>query len=366
MRAALAGLMAAGCGGEGPATTAAPPAPRLPAPRRGASARSNGSIRRSTRWSRPAAAIEKVAGGFKFTEGPLWRPDGTLWFSDVQGNVVRSVTPDGKVTVLIENAGGASNAPPDAFIGSNGMAEAPDGSVWMVQHGARQIVRVAPDRTLTPVVSTFEGKRFNSPNDLVFAKDGALYFTDPPYGLAKQDEDPAKEIAFNGVYRFANGRVQALVRDLNRPNGLAFSPDFKVLYVNNSDAAKNLVMRYDVAADGTLANGRVFADLTSKIDGLADGLKVDAKGNVYTTGPGGIWVLSPDGQAPRHDQAAGNARQLRVGRRRQDAVHDGGDRRLPSQDAGRPVGTGVRVAPMRPGPSDRTSLANQGRRGPPP
>jgi len=244
----------------------------------------------------PGAAIEKVAGGFRFTEGPLWRPDGTLWFSDVQGNVVRSVTPDGKVSVLIENAGGASNPPPDAFIGSNGMAQAPDGSVWMVQHGARQIVRIGPDRTLTPVVSRFEGKRFNSPNDLVFAKDGALYFTDPPYGLAKQDDDPAKELTFNGVYRFANGRLQALVRDLNRPNGLAFSPDFRVLYVNNSDPAKNLVMRYDVAPDGALTGGRVFADLTSKIDGLADGLKVDAKGNVYTTGPGGVWVLSPAGK----------------------------------------------------------------------
>ena len=244
----------------------------------------------------PGAAIEKVAGGFRFTEGPLWRPDGTLWFSDVQGNVVRSVTPDGKVSVLIENAGGASNPPPDAFIGSNGMAQAPDGSVWMVQHGARQIVRIGPDRTLTPVVSRFEGKRFNSPNDLVFAKDGALYFTDPPYGLAKQDDDPAKELTFNGVYRFANGRLQALVRDLNRPNGLAFSPDFRVLYVNNSDPAKNLVMRYDVAPDGALTGGRVFADLTSKVDGLADGLKVDAKGNVYTTGPGGVWVLSPAGK----------------------------------------------------------------------
>ena len=158
------------------------------------------------------------------------------------------------------------------------MAQAPDGSVWMAQHGARQIVRVAPDRTLTPVVSTFEGKRFNSPNDLVFAKDGALYFTDPPYGLAKQDDDPAKELAFNGVYRFANGRVQAVVRDLNRPNGLAFSPDFTVLYVNNSDPAKNLVMRYDVAADGTLVERARVRDLTSKTDGLADGLKVDAKG----------------------------------------------------------------------------------------
>ena len=244
----------------------------------------------------PGTDIEKVAGGFKFTEGPLWRPDGTLWFSDVQGNVVRSVTPGGQVNVVIENAGGVSSAPPDAFIGSNGMAQAPDGSVWMVQHGARQIVRVAPDLTLTPVVSRFEGKRFNSPNDLVFAKDGALYFTDPPYGLAKQDDDSAKELAFNGVYRFANGRLQAVVRDLNRPNGLAFSPDGKILYVNNSDPAKNLVMRYDVAADGTLRNGRVFADLTSKIDGLADGMKVDAKGNLYTAGPGGVWVLSPSGK----------------------------------------------------------------------
>jgi gluconolactonase len=244
----------------------------------------------------PTAAVEKVAGGFKFTEGPLWRPDHTLWFSDVQGNVVRSLTPDGKVTVMIPNAGGLSNAPPDAFVGSNGMAAAPDGSVWMAQHGARQIARVGADRTLTPVVSRFEGKRFNSPNDLVFARDGAVYFTDPPYGLAGQDDDPARELTFNGVYRFANGRLQALVRDLNRPNGLAFSPDFKTLYVNNSDPAKNLVMRYDVAADGTLANGRVLADLTSKVDGLADGMKVDARGNIYTAGPGGIWILSPDGK----------------------------------------------------------------------
>jgi gluconolactonase len=244
----------------------------------------------------PTAAVEKVAGGFKFTEGPLWRPDHTLWFSDVQGNVVRSVTPDGQVTVIIRNAGGVANAPPDAFIGSNGMAEAPDGSVWMVQHGARQVVRIGTDRTLTPVVSKFEGKRFNSPNDLVFAKDGALYFTDPPYGLAKQDDDPAKELTFNGVYRFANGRLQAVVRDLNRPNGLAFSPDGKTLYVNNSDPANNLVMRYDVAANGTLANGRVFANLTSKVDGVADGMKVDARGNIYTAGPGGIWILSAAGK----------------------------------------------------------------------
>jgi gluconolactonase len=294
---ALTGVIASGCGRPGPAASSAP----LPATAAGPSpTNAVGTIERLDpaldSLVAPGAVIEKVAGGFQFTEGPLWRPDHTLWFSDVPGNVVRSVTPQGKVTVLIENAGGVSTAPAGSFIGPNGMAEAPDGSVWMAQHGDRRIVRVAPDRTLTPVASTFEGQRFNSPNDLVFARDGALYFTDPPYGLAKQDDDPAKELRFNGVYRFANGRVQALVRDLNRPNGLAFSPDFKVLYVNNSDAAKNLVMRYDVAADGTLSGGRVFADLTSKTDGLADGLKVDSRGNLYTTGSGGVWVLSPAGR----------------------------------------------------------------------
>jgi gluconolactonase len=292
---ALAVLIAAGCGGESPRTPPAAPA--------AAAANAPSGVGRIERLDpafdaliAPSAVIEKVAGGFRFTEGPLWRPDGTLWFSDVQGNVVRSLTPDGKATVVIEHAGGATNPPADAFAGPNGMTEAADGSVWMVQHGARRIVQVGADRRLSPVVSTFEGKRFNSPNDLVFARDGSLYFTDPPYGLPKQDDDPAKELTFNGVYRFADGRVQALVRDLNRPNGLAFSPDGKTLYVNNSDAAKNLVMRYDVAADGTLANGRVFADLTSTTDGLADGLKVDARGHVYTTGPGGVWVLSPEGK----------------------------------------------------------------------
>ncbi len=293
---ALAGLIVSGCGGQGPATSSAPPPATAASP---SPTNAVGTIERLDAaldaLVAPGAVIEKVAGGFQFTEGPLWRPEHTLWFSDVPGNVVRSVTPEGKVTVLIENAGGVSTAPAGSFIGPNGMAEAPDGSVWMTQHGDRRIVRIAADRMLAPVVSTFEGKRFNSPNDLVFDRDGALYFTDPPYGLGKQDEDPAKELRFNGVYRFANGRVQALVRDLNRPNGLAFSPDFKVLYVNNSDAAKNLVMRYDVAADGTISGGRVFADLTSKTDGLADGLKVDSRGNVYTTGPGGVWVLSPAG-----------------------------------------------------------------------
>jgi gluconolactonase len=272
----------------------------------------------------PGTDIEKVAGGFKFTEGPLWRPDGTLWFSDVQGNVVCSVTPAGQVKVVIQNSGGLSNAPPDAFIGSNGMAQAPDGSVWMVQHGARQIVRVAPDRTLTPVVSRFEGKRFNSPNDLVFAKDGALYFTDPPYGLAKQDDDPAKELAFNGVYRFANGRVQAVVRDLNRPNGLAFSPDGRILYVNNSDPTKNVVMRYDVG--GRLARERARVCEPHEQDRRLGGRNESrCEGEpVHDRSRRRLGTVTGR-HASRHDCTAGDTRQLWLGRRWQNAVHDGGD-----------------------------------------
>jgi gluconolactonase len=242
----------------------------------------------------PGTEIERVATGFKFTEGPMWR-QGRLWFSDLRADKVFAVTPDGKVEMLLDHAGGLQPFPPDSYLGSNAMATDKDGSVLLIQQGGRKIVRLDAQLRPTLFLDRYQGKRLNSPNDLVFAPDGSLWFTDPPFGLKGMNEDPAKEVPFNGVYRFANGRVQALVRDLNRPNGLAFSPDFTILYVNNSDAAKNLVMRYDVAADGTLANGRVFADLTGKGDGLADGLKVDARGNVYTTGPAGVWVFSPAG-----------------------------------------------------------------------
>jgi gluconolactonase len=281
----------AGCGSE----PAPAPAPAAQAPVTGV-----GTIVRST----PAfdelvpttAIIEKVAGGFQFTEGPLWRPDGTLWFSDVVGNVIRSVTPDGTVKVLIENAAGQSTAPPGSYIGPNGMVADKDGTVLAVQHFNRRIVRIAADLSMSVYLDKFEGKRFNSPNDLVFHSSGALYFTDPPYGLVKQDADPAKELKFNGVFRYAGGKLTAIIRDLTRPNGLVFSPDEKVLYVANSDEKHKVVMRYDVAADGSVSNGKIFADLTKETaPGLPDGIKVDERGNVYATGPGGVWVFSPDG-----------------------------------------------------------------------
>jgi gluconolactonase len=242
------------------------------------------------------AQIEKVAGGFSFTEGPLWRPDGHLWFSDVVGNKLRSVTPDGQVTLLIDQSGGPSTAPPGGFIGSNGMIADKDGTVLLCQHTNRRIVRVDKDLKMTPYLEKFEGKRFNSPNDLVYKSDGSLYFTDPPYGLAKGDQDPAKELKFNGVFRYAKGKLTAVVKDLPRPNGLAFSPDEKVFYVDNTEP-KRFWMRYDVAADGSLSNGRVFADVSDEKDsGGPDGMKVDSLGNVYGAGPGGVWVFSADGK----------------------------------------------------------------------
>jgi gluconolactonase len=242
--------------------------------------------------------IEKLAGGFTFTEGPLWRPSGALWFSDVVGNLVRQWAPDGTVTVVLQPGGYDGNSlPAGGYVGPNGMVADKDGAVLLCQHGNRRIVRITPDRKVTTLVDRFEGKKLNSPNDLVFRSDGSLYFTDPPYGLPKQDDDPTKELKFNGIYGLAGGKLQLLAKDMTRPNGIAFSPDEKTLYVANSDEKRKFWMRYDVAAGGAISNGRVFADVSAETaDGLPDGMKVDSLGNVYATGPGGVWVFTPDGK----------------------------------------------------------------------
>jgi gluconolactonase len=245
----------------------------------------------------PMAEIDRILTGCTFTEGPLWRPDDSLWFSDVVGNVVRRWHSTEGVTELFRPGGYDGSSLPPGFIGPNGMTAGPNGTVILCQHGNRRVVSIGADMTMTTVVDRYQGKRLNSPNDVVFRSDGAMYFTDPPYGLPQQDDDPEKDLPFNGVYRYTAGALTLLVDDLTRPNGLALSPDEKTLYVANSDEAKRIWMAYDVTADGLVKNGRVFADLTAHPDaGLPDGFKMDVQGNMFTTGPGGVWVFSAAGK----------------------------------------------------------------------
>ncbi|MDB5450411.1 MAG: gluconolactonase [Phenylobacterium sp.] len=245
----------------------------------------------------PGARIEKVATGFGFAEGPMWR-QGRLWFADLTGNKMLAVSPDGKVEVLIDHAGGLPRIPPNGsqFKGSNGMVTDKNGTVLMNQHGARRIVRLDNKLHITPFLERYNGKRLNSPNDLVFAPDGSLWITDPPYGLDGQDKDPAKEVPFNGVYRYANGKLTAVITDIPRPNGIGFSPDGKTLYVSNSEP-KMFVRAYDVAPGGKVSNPRTFIEYPepNPVD-VPDGLKVDSAGNVWTSGPGGIRIISPKGK----------------------------------------------------------------------
>ena len=243
----------------------------------------------------PGTRLEKVADGFVFTEGPMWR-DGWLWFSDLQGDTVYAVTPEGQKQVLIPHAGGYPNMPAGSNLGPNAMVPDKDGTVLMVQQGGRAISRLGPDMVPKPVITSYNGKRINSPNDLVFAPDGSLWFTDPPFGLLKGDDDPAKEQTFNGVYRYANGKLSAVVTDLGLPNGIAISQDGKTLYVNNYGPDMKL-MAYDIRPDGTVANGRALVTYTENEGvGGPDGLKIDSAGNLWATGPGGIRILSPQGK----------------------------------------------------------------------
>ena len=243
-------------------------------------------------------AIQKLAEGLVFTEGPVWIRQGYLLFSDVPSNVIYKWTGDSKVEVFRKASGyNGTDAPAGAFIGSNGLTLDRQGRLTICEHGNGRVTRLEKDGKLTVLAGKYEGKRLNSPNDAVYKKDGALYFTDPPYGFVKQDEDPKKELKFNGVYRLAGGKLQLVYRELTRPNGLAFSPDEKYLYVANSDPQRKIWMRFEVSSAGGLANGKVFYDVTNQTaDGLPDGMKIDQKGNLYCTGPGGVWIFSPAGK----------------------------------------------------------------------
>ncbi len=236
----------------------------------------------------PAGAqVEKLAGGFAFTEGPVWTREGVLLFSDIPNNVIRKWDP---------RSGAVSDfRRPSA--NTNGNTLDAQGRLVCCEHAGRRVSRREANGEYSTLVDRYDGKRLNSPNDVVYKSNGSLYFTDPPYGLPGQDRDPAKELPHNGVYRWMDGRLTLLTTELMRPNGLAFSPDEKTLYVANSDGARKIWMAYPVKADGTLGAGRVFFDVTSsKEDGLPDGMKVDREGHLYCTGPGGVWVFDPHGK----------------------------------------------------------------------
>jgi gluconolactonase len=242
----------------------------------------------------PGTKIEKVAGGFIFTEGPMWR-DGKLWFSDVRADKVWTLTPAGKATVILNDSGGVKNAPPTANFGSNAMVTDKDGSILLIRMAIGTIERMDEHGNLTPFLSKYQGKRFNSPNDLVFARDGALWFTDPSFGLAKMDADPKKQLKFNDVFRYAGGKLTPVVTDMAQPNGIAFSPDGRTLYVSNSMPAM-YVRASDVGPNGTLSHPRKLISYPGSAPDVPDGMKVDSAGNIWTSGPGGIRIVSPRGK----------------------------------------------------------------------
>ena len=258
--------------------------------------------------------LEKVAtgAGFQWTEGPVWIPSGYLLFAEIPSNSIRKWTPGGGVSIFMQPSGWKDPKPYGGHEpGSNGMTLDRLGRLTVAGHAQRNVWRlehIDPKSQVTILADSYQGKRLNSPNDLAYKSDGALYFTDPPYGLPSLDTDPTKQMPINGVYRVPGAldqkpgappdraRLQRLVTDLPRPNGICFSPDEKYLYVNNSEP-KKFWMRYTVKEDGTLTDGKVFFDASSDPRvGSPDGQKVDQKGNLYSAGPGGVWIFSPEGK----------------------------------------------------------------------
>ncbi|MDP9085131.1 MAG: SMP-30/gluconolactonase/LRE family protein [Pseudomonadota bacterium] len=261
-----------------------------------------------------AARVEMLKdGAFGISEGPVWIPQGNsgyLLFSDIAANVIYKWTADGQMSVFLKDSGFTGDLTKDYMegfmarsgplyvfdFGSNGITVDQQGRIVFCAQGDRAVVRLEKDGTRTVLASEYQGKRLNRPNDLVVKSDGAVYFTDPNFNIAKA------ELPYSGVFMVKNGKVQLLASDFV-PNGIAFSPDEKILYVNGGfDAVIGFrgrpgIRRYDVLPDGTLGNGRLFIDMSGeKAPGGPDGMKVDRDGDVFCTGPGGIWIMTPNGK----------------------------------------------------------------------
>lgn len=228
----------------------------------------------------PQSQVEKLAGDFQFTEGPVWHPDGFLLFSDIPANTIYKWQPGQPVEIFRQPSGNANGNALDSL-----------GRLVTAEHGNRRVSLTEKNGEIITLVDKYQNKRLNSPNDLAIKSDGSIYFSDPPYGIKSEQE----ELGFYGVYRLGlDGTITLLVDDFVRPNGIVFSPDETKLYVNDSQTGQIRV--FEVKSDGLLENGQVFAELEPPSKkGAADGMKVDINGNVYSTGPGGVWVFSPEG-----------------------------------------------------------------------
>jgi gluconolactonase len=249
------------------------------------------------------AALERLVEGLDWSEGPAWRKSGGyLVFSDIPKNTIHRWKEGEGLSIFLRPAGYIRNDPAGHELGTNGLVFDSQDRLVMADHGNRQIARLDESNfTRTTLADRFEGKRLNSPNDLVIHSNGDIYFTDPPYGLRDLNQNPAKELDFNGVYRLtAAGELSVVTRELTFPNGIALAPDERALYVAVSDPDNPVWMAYDVAADGSVSGGRVLFDGSELMRqgkrGVPDGLTVDSRGNLFATGPGGLLVISPEGR----------------------------------------------------------------------
>jgi gluconolactonase len=246
------------------------------------------------------ADLEVVAQGFEFTEGPVWSADGSLLFSSPNTNSIYRLDPELEKVTLFRPKSGYTGVDIGRYLqpGSNGLTFDPEGRLVMCQHGNRRILRVNPHGDTTVLADSFEGRRFNSPNDLVARSDGSVWFTDPPFGRPGMADDPDRELDFSGVFRISPDGQVALIDDaLEGPNGIAFSPDERTLYVGNWDESHKVVVRYELSDTGDVLDRAVLFDMTGAPgDDAIDGIKVDVEGNLYVCGPGGIWVISSAGE----------------------------------------------------------------------